>query len=176
MRRLTVSLLMACAPLVACAGQAADTPAQCAHLTTAAERIVCYDKLFPPSPGSQSAAEAQAPVVSTSPNSSPASAASQPPPAPIASTETDDQAGEGWSLGLFDRAPPYVAESSIKAIYRRENQPMAFLLANEQIWLQDSQRQLPIREGDAVTIKNGTFGGYFLTTEGGTKTRVRRVK
>ena len=92
----------------------------------------------------------------------------------MVSPEKDER--ESWSHGLFAKSARVHEQSTITAIRRRESQNMVFLLANEQIWLQDSQRLLPFRVGDAVTITNGTVGGYFLTSDGGTKTRVRRIK
>jgi hypothetical protein len=176
---------------VAYAIEAAEPPQRCAALPTPAERIVCYDRLFPPEHPDTPAPPAQAPpaaAANTPGQPSPAQRASEPSPAaavpsravsappdaPVASAGTD--ASQPWTRGIFDKPQQVHLKTSIKAIYRRDNQPMAFLLANEQIWLQDSDRQLPFRVGDVVTIKNGTFGGYFLTAEGGTKTRVRRIK
>lgn len=66
--------------------------------------------------------------------------------------------------------------STIKAVRRPDKQKMVFLLENDQVWLQDSPRPLPIREGQQVTIKSGRLGGHILTAENGASTRVRRVK
>jgi hypothetical protein len=92
-----------------------------------------------------------------------------------AASATSEQAYRR-SYGLFDQPERVNERSTIAAIHRRDSQNMIFLLDNEQIWLQDSARALPFRVGDAVTIKNGTFGGFFLTSDSGTKTRVRRIK
>jgi hypothetical protein len=187
MRRLGVLLVLLSPTLLTLTVKAADLPQQCAALPTAAERIVCYDRLFPPqhrgdAPAASSTPVApSAPIANTSNQPSPAAPAagssqpaSNPPNAPVASAATD--APQPSVRGMFDKPQQIHLKSTIKAIYREDSQPMAFLLANEQIWLQDSERLLPFHVGDAVTIKNGTFGGYFLTAERGTKTRVRRIK
>ena len=51
-----------------------------------------------------------------------------------------------------------------------------FKLENGQIWMQSSPRDLPFKEGDRVTIKSGTIGGYILRSESGTSTRVQRIE
>jgi hypothetical protein len=161
------------------AAEATD-PERCATLATAAERIVCYDRQFPP--------ESPVPPVADAPSvvDSVADAPPSPQPAPdVAPIEVAASVGgersppsttQSWTRRLFDWPAHVQEQSTIKAIRLREGQNMAFLLANDQIWLQDSQRPLPFRVGDAVTIENGTFGGYFLTSDRGTKTRVRRIK
>ncbi len=78
---------------------------------------------------------------------------------------------------LFSRREPVLAESTIVALRRRESQNLIFLLANDQIWLQDAPRATdPFRQGDRITIRSGKIGGYFMTSENGTSTRVRRIK
>ncbi len=158
---------------------AADVEQQpCSKLPTAAERIVCYDRQFPPDQApatSAGAAEAPASIadVPARPAQSPSVPATATAPSPTPSS-TDQE--KSWLRGVFDK-PAAVSESStIKEMHRRDAQNMAFLLDNDQIWLQDSPRNLPFHVGDTVTIANGTFGGYFLTSDNGTKTRVRRIK
>lgn len=178
MRQLTLLLIVASVFPIGFAVEAAEQE-RCSALPTAAERIVCYDRQFPPdaTPATTrdmhavSPSEPVAEIPSQSPQVQSASVESQAPPP---SSPADDR-----EFGLphsFDAAKRVPQESTIKAIHRRDQQAMIFLLANEQIWLQDSERALPFRVGDAVTIKSGTFGGYFLTNDDGTKTRVRRIK
>lgn len=159
--------------LLACGSAFASAdPERCSALPTPEERIVCYDKQFPPD---REAATPDAPAAPSAPETADQPIAAQSAPveshAPAAAPPSDDDAYP--SHRSFERVP---VESTIVAIHRRDHQSMIFLLANEQVWLQDSERGLPIRVGDVVTIKSGTFGGYFLTNDGGTKTRVRRIK
>ena len=57
-----------------------------------------------------------------------------------------------------------------------QQKKIVFLLSNEEIWLQDSPRDLPIYRGDEVNIKKATLGGYIMRNESGTSTRVSRIK
>jgi hypothetical protein len=171
------------------AAEATD-PERCATLATAAERIVCYDRQFPPESPTPPVAEAPSvvdPVADAPPSHQPVLDAAAVDAAPIDAAprevatsaegeRTPPATSQSWTRRLFDWPARVQEQSTIKAIRLREGQNMAFLLANDQIWLQDSQRALPFRVGDAVTVENGTFGGYFLTSDRGTKTRVRRIK
>ena len=183
--RFAMLTALVCPWWFAYAVEAADSPQRCAALPTAEERIVCYDRQFPPEhpdtsrqPGeAPSAAAAEADSRPSAPPQAPAPTASpSESPQPVAVAPADSRQREPWTQQLFGNPPQVHVKSTIKEIFREESQPMAFLLANEQIWLQDSHRMLPFHVGDAVTIKNGTFGGYFLTAQSGTKTRVRRIK
>ncbi|NJN50648.1 MAG: hypothetical protein HC809_01490 [Gammaproteobacteria bacterium] len=151
---------------------AADETERCASLPTPAERIVCYDRQFPPE--HPSAATAVPPTAA--PPSSPASPVAELVPVAPAPQSPQADDNNSWTHGLFAKPDQINVASTIKAMHRRDTQNMIFLLANDEIWMQDSVRSLPFKVGDTVRIKNGTFGGYFLTSDSGTKTRVRRIK
>jgi len=76
---------------------------------------------------------------------------------------------------MFDRETVEVT-ATIKEVIDRDRKKMVFLLDNDQIWLQASPRNLPIRQNDRVTIKSGFIGGYILRNEKGTSTRVERIR
>ena len=76
---------------------------------------------------------------------------------------------------MFDRESIEVT-STIKEVIDKDRKKMVFLLDNDQIWLQTSPRNLPIRQDDKVTIKSGVIGGYILRNEKGTSTRVERIR
>jgi hypothetical protein len=159
--------------LVALCAIAAKAGAQpkCSALPTAAERIVCYDQQFPPDHPDDFVTAPAADASRT--------VAEEPPPAPAAVQAPDEATPadrEPWYSGLLDPPDTVALTSTIKNLERTEGRNTSFVLANEQVWQQDSARTLPFRVGDAVTIKNGTFGGYFLRNDAGTSTRVRRIK
>lgn len=158
--------------------QSPDTPVESPEPVAKAPLQPASSQSASVSSQSPSASTQSASVASQSPSDPSQSvsvpSASEPSHAPVVSSDSDG--GEVWSHGLFAKSARVHEQSTITAIRRRESQSMVFLLANEQIWLQDSQRSLPFRVGDAVTITNGTIGGYFLTSDSGTKTRVRRIK
>ena len=174
----------------------------CASIRDPDQRLACYDRSFPPSPAEPSSAEAEdtsnqtdqglsdepvAPAsadagsgaVATSDQnatSSTATTASTSRPDETA-TDTNNKESGGWFSGLFSSKDQAATESSIVALRRRETQNLIFLLANDEIWLQDAPRANdPFRVGDRVSIKRGSIGGWFLTSEDGASTRVRRIK
>lgn len=156
--------------LCAVAAEAGEQP-KCSALPTAAERIVCYDRQFPPDQPNDSVA---APLTEA-----PRTVAEASPPAPAAVQAPDEAIPadrEPWYSGLLDPPDTVAWTSTIKNLERTEGRNTSFVLANDQVWQQDSPRTLPFRVGDAVTIKSGTFGGYFLRNDAGTSTRVRRIK
>ena len=98
-----------------------------------------------------------------------------PTPSPEAVTETTDDVGFRRG-GLLDYKEDVDITTTIAAIRSRDQQKMVFRLANDQIWMQSSPRNLPFNVGDEVTIKSGTIGGYIMRNKGGTSTRVERIK
>lgn len=168
----------------------------CASIDDGAKRLECYDQLFPPEAEANvragAASELDEETVSGT-STTPATPAPvqqppvQPSPPPAQSTaatttrvenSTRSEADRGWGLdSIFNRREAEVIESSIAALRRRETQNMIFLLANDQVWLQDVPRSIEtFQTGDKVTIKSGTLGGYFMTSANGTTTRVRPIK
>ena len=76
---------------------------------------------------------------------------------------------------LFNRGDKVEIESRVAALRARDKQRMVFLLENGEMWMQTSPRDLPIKKGDALTIKSGLMGGYVMRTEHGVSTRVHRI-
>jgi len=77
---------------------------------------------------------------------------------------------------IFGRDPRIELTTTITSIRRGDQQKMVFLLENDEVWMQATPRRMPFREGDTVTIKNASVGGYFMRTENGASTRVSRIK
>ncbi len=173
------------------AGQAIGDDS-CASIDDRAKRLECYDQMFPPEAVSKSAPALDEEEVSatntTSTDPAPVQEPVGQPRSPAASPEVttatpaaksaEPEADKGWGVdSFFNRRDAEVIESSIAALRRRETQNMIFLLANDQVWLQDVPRSIDtFHTGDKVTIKSGTLGGYFMTSADGTITRVRRIK
>lgn len=80
-----------------------------------------------------------------------------------------------WSFLKKDKTVEGVT-LTVMDILNKDQQKMAFLLSNDEIWLQDSPRNLPIYRGDEVTIKKATLSGYIMRKNSGTSTRVSRIK
>jgi hypothetical protein len=89
---------------------------------------------------------------------------------PVPKSESEPSWFQRW---FQKKTPDYT--STVKDVMNGDQQKMVFLLSNNQIWIQNSPRNLPIREGDEVTIKKGSVGGYILRNSSGTSTRVSRI-
>ena len=80
------------------------------------------------------------------------------------------------SRPIFGRKEKVDFTSTLTAIRRGDQQAMMFLLANQQVWMQNAPRDLPFKEGEEIRIKSGTVGGYIMRNDNGTSTRVKRVR
>ncbi|MEM7079166.1 MAG: hypothetical protein AAF513_11110 [Pseudomonadota bacterium] len=157
-------------------------PEDCAKISDPAARLACFDKRYPPADREPTAAQqpAREPVTTPEPvpevvESAPIRAESGATPAATEESRRRDRTMYN-SGGLFERRNSMVIEATVKSVLNKNQQKMMFLLDNEQVWMQTSPRNLPIRQGQKVTIKSGTVGGFILATEKGTSTRVRRIK
>jgi hypothetical protein len=184
---LTLSLpALACTTLTL--SEAASPPvdpgalAHCASMTSADERLACYDSLSrPKSKATPAAPAAAAPAASTAAKAGPPAAA-----APAATAKPAAAAGvagatgaaatgaasatDAKSFGLSRHPAPAPAEegpSQIKAKVTRVDADqwghVRVSLDNGQAWTFDSMNPA-VREGEAVTIKRGVVGSFLLTT------------
>ena len=173
--------ILALLTTLALAAPQAFANTNCAQIENARERLACYDSQFPPEQGANIPRITSEPIRAPStlgntpnPTSQPViasnSSSTQPRPAPVPS----EQGGGG--AGLFGWTDKVDFETEIIALRRGDQQRMVFRLANGQIWMQNSSRDLPFSVGDRVSIKNGRVGGYVMRSDGGTSTRVRRIE
>jgi hypothetical protein len=183
---LTLSLpALACTTLTL--SEAASPPvdpgalAHCASMTSADERLACYDSLSRPKSKATPAAPAAAaaPAASTAakagPQAAAAPAASANPAAPAAAAGAAGAAATGAasaadskSFGLTRHPPPAEeGPSRIQAKVTRVDADqwghVRVSLDNGQAWTFDSMNPA-VREGEAVTIKRGVAGSFHLTT------------
>ena len=173
--------ILALLTTLALAAPQAFANTNCAQIENARERLACYDSQFPPEQGANIPRITSEPIRAPStlgntpnPTSQPViasnSSSTQPRPAPVPS----EQGGGG--AGLFGWTDKVDFETEIIALRRGDQQRMVFRLANGQIWMQNSSRDLPFSVGDRVSIKNGRVGGYVMRSDSGTSTRVRRIE
>ena len=167
----------------------------CSQIENARERLACFDNQFPSeSRRAYEANKAKGPTLQETPiqpSVAPAPAAtetpaSQPVPTAPPANPAADQTGnaddapifstEKKGGGLFDSRKKIDFASTIVAVKNENKRKMVFRLENDQIWIQVSPRDLPIKVGDKITIKSAIAGGYILRNEGGTSTRVRRIQ
>jgi len=186
-------LLSLSLPALACTtltlSEAASPPvdagalAHCASMTSADERLACYDSLSRPKSKATPAAPAAAaaPAASTAAKAGPKAAAAAPaaatnPAAPAAAAGAAGAAATGVasaadskSFGLTRHPQPAAEEgpSKIQAKVTRVDADqwghVRVSLDNGQAWAFTSMNPM-VREGEAVTIKRGAIGSFLLTT------------
>ena len=147
----------------------------CAQVENARERLACFDRKYPRDPNKPNVVpgiQSSAPVSRSAPTPVQPQATIQTPSQPA---QTQDNAGFRTG-GMLDFKEEVNFTTTIEAIRSRDQQKMVFRLANGQIWGQSSPRNLPFKVGDEVTVKSGTIGGYIMRNDGGTSTRVERLK
>ena len=171
----------------------AESAQECAKLVRTADRLACFDKLFPTEttkiiksetvqtkPTSNQSTKSQQKETMVGMNNSKASSTTNGTSfddSERGSMESEKSDGKGFSLGsIFNRNPKADFTSQIKELKSGNSQKMVFLLENGEIWLQNSPRTLPFKVGDTVKLKNGLFGGYVMHSESGTSTRVQRIR
>lgn len=147
---------------------AEEVRVSCSNIADAAERLACFDRTFPGVAGGvaggvapQTDVDAQTKAVKSE---TPTTTAGVEKPAPLSKG------------GMLSKKAKLNISSRLKSVRDSEKQKMVFLLENDQIWIQDSPRSLPFTEGQDVTIKSGTIGGYSMSNAEGVSTRVRRIK
>ena len=159
----------------------------CAEIENARERLACYDRAYGSDtvPQPKIRTEVIAPrTLGQAPNARPpaadaggaaADAVVDDATAPTARKGTAAPPGQR-SRGMFDRDEKVEFTAKVKALRAKDEQRMVFLLDNEQIWMQTAPRFVPIKEGDTVTIKSGTIGGFIMRSENDASTRVQRIQ
>ncbi len=105
------------------------------------------------------------------------------PASPAAPVLPESPTGQGTTdrFGRLPEHPLAAADdldqlaSTVVAIRKQARQNTAYRLANGQVWMQTTPREVTIDEGDQVTIRRGLLGGYVLRNRDGASTRVGRI-
>ncbi|XOV82855.1 MAG: hypothetical protein ACFHXK_18600 [bacterium] len=142
----------------------------CSLIDDPTERLRCFDRQFP-----ADSIASEPPATSPPHDTAGAVEQSSDNTLPLEPGTTTATAAPS-SRGLFSEKEPFLITSRLESVRDRDKQKMVFRLENDQIWLQDSPRSLPFREGDEVTIRSATIGGYILSNHKGVSTRVRQIK
>ncbi len=178
----------------------AEAAENCAQIADARARLACFDRQYPrggrtaPAPGiTTEAIPAPAPAPATTqvphapapqtpvpqtpvPQTPPQTVSPQPVVTPEPQPAAPAAPASSSRGGLFSQTEKLDLDTEIAAIRRGNQQRMVFRLANNEIWMQNSPRELPFKTGDKVNIKNGKVGGYIMRSESGTSTRVKRIE
>jgi hypothetical protein len=169
-----------------------ESAEECAQMARTDDRLACFDQLFPSESDSKNQTEIlEEQVVAptavkmegrekmTDKGSMASAEANNSRDALLKNKKTPeaDKEATGFSLKkIFTRDTQHDLTTTIKALKAGNSQKMVFLLANDEIWLQNVPRTLPFRKGDTVTLKSGLFGGFIMQSDSGTSTRVSRIQ
>lgn len=171
-----MALLLA-AGLAPAAEGSLDDARSCAQVQDSLQRLVCYDRLFPPAP-SADATRPAAPAtgVPATPGTTPAPAPAMPDQESLFGAESLKRPVGGSDA---DKAPRSLTATVSQV---RQTRPNVFrvTLANGQVWQQmDMDSTFHVEAGDTVEIDRGRMGGYRMarTSNGGSGwVRVNRLK
>lgn len=147
------------APEAAEAAEAASIE-RCRALNESAQRLLCYDTLFP----------------RVSPSSG--SSAPQPlPAAPTASGQAPDDAIQTFGLnGARERAIKGVS-ATVTELHHEPDGRFVVYLDNGQVWRQiETDDWAPPRKGERVRIRRAALGSYMLETAENLATHVTRIR
>lgn len=174
------------------AEQAVDVSelARCAAVSSANERLQCYDNLaatvIPGSRAARSSAQPEAgaqaatasqPAHAARPAPNAQSAAAGSTSAPPASANPEDPVNFGLNPRQLQRVPkgPDAIKAVVSTLTEDRLNHVYLLLDNEQTWsLLDPDPH--VRPGDSVTIKRASLGSFLMTTPSRRSYRVERIK
>jgi hypothetical protein len=143
-----------------------ESAQRCAQVQDSLQRLVCYDRVFPPG---------QAPVA-TAPVRQPAPAVATPAPAAEFGADSVPRTEQQRQT----EAPPRSLSAAVTSVRQTRPNVYRMTLDNGQVWDQmDMDGTFSVEEGDTVQIERGRMGGYRVsrTSRGGTGwVRVNRIK
>jgi len=162
---LCMALLGNCGALQA--AEARDTE-RCRALNDDAERLRCYDTLFPrtSAPSAQSAPRDQPPQ----------------PPAQTSGQGSLDSNGMFGLTGAQERAAAGTKiveriSASVTELRHERDGRFVVYLDNGQVWRQiETDTWSAPRQGERITIRRAAFGSYLLETDENLATHVRRIR
>lgn len=179
-RSILTALISLCAGAAWVSAQA-ETVEDCIEIQDRTDRLACFDRVFPrrktasETPAAEAPKESE-PVVVTAPVTPPPESASRPSEPEAERAKRERRFGLPELGGLFGERNHESITSRIVAVRARDKQKMVFLLENDQIWIQANPRDVPIEEGELVTVSSTLTGGHMLRTEHGVSTRVNRIR
>jgi hypothetical protein len=154
--------------------EAAETVSieRCRALNESAERLLCYDTLFPRESAS-SGRSAPQPVPTRPPDRSTDEGLHTPTasgPAP------EDASGTFGLNGARERAIKGVS-ATVTELHHEPGGRFVVYLDNGQVWRQiETDNWAPPRKGERVTIRRAVFGSYMLETVENLATHVSRIR
>jgi len=157
-----------------CSAQSLDKLTTCGAMADDRVRLKCYDeemvRLGLKQPMAAARATAAAP-------GKPAAAAPKKP------AISEDFGLQGQALRKQqaaaepEEAPPAAVTARVKSVSERALGELRIELDNGQIWVETEKHTgTPLAAGEAITVKSGRLGSYFLTRQVGPTVRVKRLQ
>ncbi len=182
-RFLRASIRYFCIPLLLSAqiAVAADRDAalECVNISSADDRLACFDAAYAVQPQIQPSATSETPavtpaaVVTDTPVVAPAAAAvAVSAPQAGVKTATEEEFG-------LPQSQQETLKSTITGVDKDPVGRLTFHLENGQAWKQVETKRFRLKEEDrpVAVIKHGSLGSFKLSVEGGSvSTRVKRIK
>lgn len=151
---------------------------RCRALNQSAERLLCYDTLFPRVPAS-SGRPAPQPV----PAGPPEHSNDQGLRTPAASGQPPEDAIRTFGFsGTRERAAAHLSviehvSATVTELHHESDGRFVVYLDNGQVWRQiETDSWAPPRQGEGVTIRRAALGSYMLETVENLATRVSRIR
>ncbi|HEY6451784.1 MAG TPA: hypothetical protein VIX87_04225 [Steroidobacteraceae bacterium] len=156
------------------APEAADAAGieRCRALNQSAERLLCYDSLFPRVPAS-SGSSAPQPLPARPPDRS----SDEGVHTPTASGQAPEDANRTFGLsGAGERAVKGIS-ATVTELQHEPGGRFVVYLDNGQVWRQiESDDWTPPRKGERVRIRRAALGSYMLETAENLATHVTRIR
>jgi hypothetical protein len=156
-----------------------DTALECVTISSADDRLACFDAAYAVQP------QIQPPATSETPAVTPAAVVTDTPvvaPAAAAVAVSAPQAGVKTATEEEFGLPQSQQETLKSTITGVDKDPvgrLTFHLENGQAWKQVETKRFRLKEEDrpVAVIKHGSLGSFKLSVEGGSvSTRVKRIK
>jgi hypothetical protein len=152
----------------------------CASQKRDAARLACFDrevaKLTQPE-------KSVAPTHASRAQSMPTAVSVAATPQPSARTQEDefgvsgDLARKRTAAQKSTEAPLQELHATVASVKQKPYGELVMELDNGQVWEQPERKlTFLIKEGERITIKQHKLGSFFLTTDSGATSRVRRVR
>jgi len=145
---------------------------RCRALNESAERLLCYDTLFP-----RVSASSGRPAPQPLPARPPDRSTDEALHTPTASGQAPEDAIRTFGLsGARERAIEGVS-ATVTELHHEPGGRFVLYLDNGQVWRQiETDNWAPPRKGERVTIRRAALGSYMLETVENLATHVRRVR
>jgi hypothetical protein len=151
-----------------CSAQSLDKLSTCVAMADDRARLKCYDEQMVRLGLKPAVAAPRAPAL-PAPSTAAAPAAKKP-------AISEDFGLQGQALRK-NEAVPDALSARVKSVSERALGELRIELDNGQVWVEtDKHTGTPVVPGEAITVKPGRLGSYFLSRQSGPTLRVKRLQ